>query len=43
MPPGMHLGLHPKARLTAEEKPALITGLDATLGQAGRGGGRRAE
>ena len=36
MPPQMYLWMHPEARLTAEEKQALIAGLDATLGQGGR-------
>ncbi len=37
MPPQMYLWMHPEAKLTPEEKQALIAGLDATLGQGGRG------
>ena len=33
MPPAKYLMLHPTARLSAEEKQALINGLNATLAQ----------
>jgi hypothetical protein len=40
MPPGYYtwFGLHPEAKLTAEQKQELAQGLEATLGK-GRGGG----
>lgn len=39
MPPSYFLALHPDARLTAQEKGALIHGLIATTGAAGGEGG----
>jgi hypothetical protein len=41
MPPGYYtwFGLHPEAKLTAQQKQELSTGLEATLGP-GDGGGR---
>ncbi len=36
MPLRNYVWLHPKARLTAEEKKALIRGLEATFGSEGR-------
>ncbi len=35
MPPGIYLPTHPEARLTAEEKAKLISGLEATFGRKG--------
>ena len=37
MPPQMYLFMHPEAKLTTEEKQALASGLDATLGAGRRG------
>uniref|UniRef100_A0A832I730 Cytochrome C n=1 Tax=Eiseniibacteriota bacterium TaxID=2212470 RepID=A0A832I730_UNCEI len=42
MPPWDYLLAHPEARLTAEEKAALIAGLDATFAGAGGRRGSRA-
>ena len=36
MPEKMYLPLHPEANLSAQEKQALINGLNATLGSGGR-------
>ncbi len=36
MPEKMYLPLHPEANLSAQEKQALINGLNATLGNGGR-------
>ncbi len=37
MPPPYYTPLHPSGRLTASEQAELIAGLQATLGQGGRG------
>lgn len=37
MPPWFYVILNPQARLTAAERQALISGLQATLGTGGEG------
>ncbi|MCK6461120.1 MAG: heme-binding domain-containing protein [Planctomycetes bacterium] len=40
MPPWFYLPTHPEAKLSAEEKAQLIRGLEATVGEGGKGRGR---
>jgi len=39
MPPWQYLVLHPEAELSAEERAALVAGLEATFGREREGGG----